>query len=207
MRIARQRAFCPFSQIDTVRDDRPGAARRARLRVPDHRIQGRRQEPRRLAACAARGGAARERRRDPAIDRRRRGDDRARHLGARVRRVRRPGRRRAGPAPRVRDGMVPRVGRVAGRQARRGDHRQGPARRRRHAEDRPRIEAAHRRSVVDGRRPPTRSARCAPAASRALTEFGAFVELEPGVEGLAHASTFAPTGRFGGMVPVGRRRA
>ena len=27
-----------------------------------------------------------------------------------------------------------------------------------------------------------------------LTEFGAFVELEPGVEGLAHASTFAPTG-------------
>jgi small subunit ribosomal protein S1 len=27
-----------------------------------------------------------------------------------------------------------------------------------------------------------------------LTEFGAFVEIEPGVEGLAHASTFAPTG-------------
>jgi small subunit ribosomal protein S1 len=26
-----------------------------------------------------------------------------------------------------------------------------------------------------------------------LTEFGAFVELEPGIEGLAHASTFAPT--------------
>ena len=28
-----------------------------------------------------------------------------------------------------------------------------------------------------------------------VTEFGAFVELEPGVEALAHASTFAPTGR------------
>ena len=28
-----------------------------------------------------------------------------------------------------------------------------------------------------------------------LAEFGAFVELEPGVEGLAHTSTFAPTGR------------
>jgi small subunit ribosomal protein S1 len=27
-----------------------------------------------------------------------------------------------------------------------------------------------------------------------VAEFGAFVELEPGVEGLAHASTFAPTG-------------
>ena len=28
-----------------------------------------------------------------------------------------------------------------------------------------------------------------------ITEFGAFIELEPGVEALAHASTFAPTGR------------
>jgi small subunit ribosomal protein S1 len=31
-----------------------------------------------------------------------------------------------------------------------------------------------------------------------LTEFGAFVELEPGIEALAHSSTFAPTGRSGG---------
>jgi small subunit ribosomal protein S1 len=31
-----------------------------------------------------------------------------------------------------------------------------------------------------------------------VAEFGAFVELEPGIEGLAHASTFAPTGRTGG---------
>ncbi len=31
-----------------------------------------------------------------------------------------------------------------------------------------------------------------------LAEFGAFVELEPGVEGLAHASTFAPTGHSKG---------
>ncbi len=39
-----------------------------------------------------------------------------------------------------------------------------------------------------------------------LAEFGAFVELEPGIEGLAHASTFAPTGKGGGWsrsVPVG----
>jgi small subunit ribosomal protein S1 len=37
-------------------------------------------------------------------------------------------------------------------------------------------------------------------------EFGAFVELEPGVEGLAHLSTFPPTGRSEGWkesVPVG----
>ena len=31
-----------------------------------------------------------------------------------------------------------------------------------------------------------------------LAEFGAFVELEPGIEGLAHASTFPPTSRRGG---------
>jgi small subunit ribosomal protein S1 len=39
-----------------------------------------------------------------------------------------------------------------------------------------------------------------------LAEFGAFVELEPGVEGLAHASTFAPTGRadaWSRSVPAG----
>jgi small subunit ribosomal protein S1 len=39
-----------------------------------------------------------------------------------------------------------------------------------------------------------------------LAEFGAFVELEPGVEGLAHASTFVPTGRADGWsrsVPAG----
>jgi small subunit ribosomal protein S1 len=39
-----------------------------------------------------------------------------------------------------------------------------------------------------------------------VAEFGAFVELAPGVEGLAHASTFPPTGRPGGWtksVPIG----
>jgi small subunit ribosomal protein S1 len=39
-----------------------------------------------------------------------------------------------------------------------------------------------------------------------VAEFGAFVELEPGVEALAHASTFAPTGRPGGWaksIPAG----
>ncbi len=31
-----------------------------------------------------------------------------------------------------------------------------------------------------------------------VAQFGAFVELEPGIEALAHVSTFAPTGRSGG---------
>ena len=43
-----------------------------------------------------------------------------------------------------------------------------------------------------------------------LADFGAFVELEPGIEGLAHASTFPPTGRPGAWsnaVPVGTTAA
>jgi small subunit ribosomal protein S1 len=43
-----------------------------------------------------------------------------------------------------------------------------------------------------------------------VAEFGAFVELEPGIEGLAHASTFPPTGRPRGWaesVPVGSTAA
>ena len=39
-----------------------------------------------------------------------------------------------------------------------------------------------------------------------IAEFGAFVELEPGIEALAHVSTFAPTGGPGGWsrsVPLG----
>jgi ribosomal protein S1 len=39
-----------------------------------------------------------------------------------------------------------------------------------------------------------------------LADFGAFVELAPGIEGLAHVSTFPPTGRHGGWaegVPIG----
>ncbi len=43
-----------------------------------------------------------------------------------------------------------------------------------------------------------------------VADFGAFVELEPGVEALAHASTFPPTGRRGGWaesVPAGTTAA
>ncbi len=42
-----------------------------------------------------------------------------------------------------------------------------------------------------------------------VADFGAFVELEPGVEALAHASTFAPTGRteaWAKSVPAGHDR-
>ncbi len=181
---------------------RPRDARRPRLHVPDHRVQGRRPEPRRLAARAARRGAAGERRRGPPIDRPRRGADRPRRLGARLRRVRRSRRRRAGPAPRLRDGLVARGGHVAGRHGRRGDHRQGAARGRRHAEDRARPEAAHRGSVVDGRRHATRSGQVRTGRVTRVAEFGAFVELEPGVEGAGarlHVRADRPTRRLGAV--------
>jgi small subunit ribosomal protein S1 len=43
-----------------------------------------------------------------------------------------------------------------------------------------------------------------------VADFGAFIELEPGVEALAHSSTFPPTGRSGewtALVPPGTTRA
>ena len=66
------------------------------------------------------------------------------------------------------------------------------------AEDRARPEAAHRGSVVDGARRPTRSGRCAPAASRASPSSARSSSSSPASKALAHVSTFAPTGRAKG---------
>ena len=83
----------------------PGGARGAFVHLPHHRVQGRRQEHRRLAAQAARGGAARERRRRARLDRPRRGAQGPRGVGAGFRRLHRS-RRHPGPAPRLRDELV-----------------------------------------------------------------------------------------------------
>ena len=40
VRIARQRAFCPFSQIDIIRNTDPAQHTGARLSIPHHRVQG-----------------------------------------------------------------------------------------------------------------------------------------------------------------------
>ena len=96
---------------------------------------------------------------------------------------------------------------VAGRQARRGDHRQGAARRRGQAEDLARAEAA--RPTIRGRRcrRPTRSGQVRTGRVTRVAEFGAFVELEPGIEGAGarvHVRADRPLGR---LVALGRRRA
>ena len=76
--VARQRAFCPISQMDTARDTDPASHVGRVYTFRDHRIRQRRAEVRRLAARAARGGAA----------------------GARGRGAARPGGRRRGDRPR-----------------------------------------------------------------------------------------------------------
>jgi hypothetical protein len=110
VRIARQRAFCPISQIDAVRTADPACTRGASTRSASSSTRtAAGTSSSRAARCSRRSSGPR--RRGAAVHRRRRGADRARRVGARLRRVRRPRRRRAGPAPRVRDGLVARGGR------------------------------------------------------------------------------------------------
>ena len=132
VRVARQRAFCPMSQIDIVRtaDPEVHVGHVYTFRIVEYKDSGRDGgkdlvvSRRALLEEEQRANADEVRR----SDRRRRRADRARGLGPGVRRLRRPGRRRSGAAPRLGDGVVPRRGHLAGRHARRGDHREGAAR-------------------------------------------------------------------------------
>ena len=135
---------------------------------------------------------------------RRRGRDRPRRLGARLRRVRRPRRRRAGTAPHLRDGLVARGRSVARRETRRRDHGQGAPDRRegRRREDRARPQATQRRSLVAAaERYPVGTA-SGPRVR--IAEFGVFVDLEPGIIGLLPRSetglprTLSPARRLSG---------
>ncbi len=171
VRIARQRAFCPISQIDTLRTD-PSAheGRVYAFRIIEYKEGGK----------------------NLVVSRRALLEEEQRASAAEVRRSIVAGAVMTGRVTSVREfgAFVDLGGGVQGLlhvsemgwsrvsdtsqvvTARRGDHRQGPARRRRQAEDLPRVEAAHRRSVVERPRPRTRSARCAPAASRASRSSG-----------------------------------
>ncbi|MCK7498357.1 MAG: S1 RNA-binding domain-containing protein [Comamonadaceae bacterium] len=96
---------------------------------------------------------------------------------------------------------------VAGRHARPGDHRQGAARRRGHAEDRPRAEAARRRSVVDGPRrvrggPGARGPRHAPRGVRRVRRAGARRRRRWRMRPRSRRP-----GGSGGWSTIGRRRA
>ena len=78
------------------------------------------------------------------------------------------------------------------------------------AEDLPRVEAAHRRSVVESPGHLRDRPGASPAASRVSRSSGRSSSSSRGVEGLAHVSTFAPTGRSEGwstMVALGTTAA
>ena len=81
-----------------------------------------------------------------------------------------------------------------------------------------RHEADHARSVEHACASASRSARACTARCVSLTDYGAFVELEPGIEGLVHVSEMSWTkrvthpvegarGRAGGRRPGARRRS
>ena len=107
VRIARHRAFCPFSQIDIVRNTNPSEheGRVYAFRIIEFKEGGKNIVVSRRVLLE---GSSGQRRRHPAIDRRRRGDHGAGHLRRRVRRLCRPWCGCAGPAPCVGDGMVAR---------------------------------------------------------------------------------------------------
>ena len=112
VRLARQRAFCPFSQIDIARTADPEAhvGRVYAFRIIEYKEGGRNLivSRRKVLEEEQQARAAEVRR----VDRARRRADRPRGLGARVRRLRRSRRRRPGPAARVRDRLVARLGSV-----------------------------------------------------------------------------------------------
>ena len=204
VRVAGQRAFCPYSQID-IRRTEPAThiGRVYQFRMIEYKDGGktlvvsRRANPGRRAK--GEGG------RDSAIDRPGRRAHRARDVGSRVRRLRRSRRRRPGPPARIGNGMVARDRPVSGRQARRGDHRRVL----RVDDDGKKIALGLKQLTANPwSTVPTKYEVGQVHTGRVtrVAEFGAFVELEPGVEALAHVSTFAPTGRsreWASQVPVG----
>ena len=195
--IARQRAFCPMSQIDIIRHADPDVhvGRVYTFKIIEYQDGGRKFVVSRRALLEAeqKARAAEVRQHDHAGRR----DDRPRRLGAGLRRVRGPWRRRAGTPARLRNGMVTRGGSVAGGRTRPGDHGQGASRRREHQQ----IALGLKQLTADPWSTVQTNYEIGQVREGRVTriaEFGAFVELEPGIEALAHASTFPPTGKSGG---------
>ena len=119
------------------------------------------------------------------------GPPRRRPLGQGLRRVRRPRRRRR-PAPRRRDELVARLRPVGPHQGRPGGRGQGPQDRPRDEEGQPRPQAAHAQPLGPGRGDVLAAGMTVKGKVTRLMDFGAFVELEPGIEGLIHISELSP---------------
>ena len=128
VRIARERAFCPLSQIDIVRTADPAVhvGKTYTFRIIEYKDGGksivvsRRKQLEEEQQASADGRAQ--------VDRAWRGAARPGGVGARLRRLRRSGRRHPGPSSRVRHELVARHHAGRGGRPRRSDHRQGAAR-------------------------------------------------------------------------------
>ena len=164
VRIARERAFCPLSQIDIVRTADPAVHERQvyTFRIIEYKDGGK----------------------NIVVSRRKHLEEEQRASAAAVRKSIVPGAVLTGRVASVRDfgAFVDLGGGIQGllhvsemgwsrvdharrdRRARRPDHRQGAARRRGHGQDLARAEAAAGRSVDHGRHGSTRWARCGLAA-------------------------------------------
>ena len=185
----------------------PRVGDRREARVQDHQVQQAARQHRAVAARAAREGAreaARDDARDPAggSDRRRR--DQEHH---RLRRVHRPRRHRR-PAPRHRHVVGPRQPPERAVPGRRRDQGEGAALRPGERARLARPEADPARSRGSTPRCATRSGARIQGKVVSLTDYGAFVELEPGIEGLVHVSEMSWTKRVKhpSKLVVGRRQ-
>ena len=195
--IARQRAFCPMSQIDIIRHADPDVhvGRVYTFKIVEYHEGGRKfvVSRRALLEEEQKARAAEVRQNDRAGRR----DDRPRGLGAGLRRVRRPWRRRAGSActspkwdglasPMCRKVVTP--GEEITVKVLRVD------------ESTQQIALGLKQLTADPWSTVQANYEIGQVREGRVTriaDFGAFVELEPGIEALAHASTFPPTGKTG----------
>ena len=164
VRIARERAFCPLSQIDIARTDDPAAhvGQVYAFRVIEYKNGGKDVVLSRRKLLEEQQQASAAEVRKSIVPGAVLTGRVASVLG--LRRLRRSGRRRAGVAARVGDGLVAHDEPQRDRHARRSDHGEGAARRRGDREDLARIEAAAGRSVGHGRRDLCRRPAAPPAA-------------------------------------------
>ena len=197
VRIARQRGFCPFSQIDTQRGTESITTHRAGLQVPDHRYKD--------------GG------RNLVVSRRALLEAEQRAQAAELRKSIVPGAVITGRVSSVRDfGAFVNLG--AGVEGLLHVSEMGWSRVLdpsqvvtpgeeitvkilRIDDDGQKISLGLKQLSADPWQNVGATYEVGQVRAGRVTriaEFGAFVELEPGVEGLAHASTFAPTGRANG---------
>ena len=202
------KAFLPGSPGRHPPGPEPRQAHRREVQVQGHQVQQEARQHRAVAPRAPREGARGAEEGDPQEPEGGRGPQGRGQEPHRLRRVHRPRRHRrpARTSPTCRWGRIGHPSRDVQRR------RRGPRRR---PQVRPRAASASAWASSRSRRTrgtaPTRSTRSAPASrarSSRLTDYGAFIEIEQGVEGLVHVSEMSWTKRVkhpSKLVDVGRR--